>query len=190
MSKLTVGFAMTGSFCMFEIAIKQMEKLVEIGYNIIPIMSFNAFNLDTKFGKAADFRNRVEEICGRKIINSIPDAEPIGPQKLTDVMLIAPCTGNTLAKLCRAVTDTSVTMAAKAHLRTQRPLVLALATNDALGASAQNLGRALNTKNVYFVPLRQDDPENKPTSLVCDFEKISETLTAALENKQIQPIFV
>ncbi len=190
MNKITVGFAMTGSFCMFETAIKQMEKLVEMDYNVIPIMSFNAFNLDTKFGKAIDFRNIVEKICEKKIINSIPDAEPIGPQKLTDIMLIAPCTGNTLAKLCNAVTDTSVTMAAKAHLRTQRPLVLALATNDALGASAQNLGRALNTKNLYFVPLRPDDHKNKPTSLVCDFEKIPETLTAALENKQIQPIFV
>ena len=190
MNKYTVGFAMTGSFCTFAKAIEVMEKLAQIGYDVVPIMSFNAFNLDTKFGKAADFKEKIKKICGREIINSIPDAEPIGPKKLVDVMLIAPCTGNTLAKLCRAITDTPVTMAAKSHLRIQRPVVIALATNDALGASAQNFGKALNTKNIYFVPMKQDDPTNKPTSLVANFDMIPETLDLALEHKQIQQVFI
>lgn len=188
-SKVTLGFAMCGSFCTLSKSIDQMEKLSEIGYDILPIMSFNVSNLDTKFGKAQDFKNRVESICGKSIIDTIVKAEPIGPQKMADIMLIAPCTGNTLAKLCHAVTDTPVLMAAKSHLRIQRPIVIALATNDALGASAKNIGKALNTKNLYFVPMSQDDPENKPTSMVAHFDLIPETIESALNKQQIQPIF-
>ncbi len=189
MSKGTVGFAMSGSFCTLEKAIDQMKKLRELDYDILPIMSFNVFNLDTKFGKASDFKNKVEGICGKPIISTIVDAEPIGPEKMADVMLIAPCTGNTAAKLCHAVTDTPVLMAAKSHLRIQRPVVITLATNDALGASAKNIGKLLNTKNIYFVPLSQDDPEKKPMSLVAHFNLIPETIDLALQNRQIQPVF-
>lgn len=189
MSKVTVGFAMCGSFCTLGKAIDQMEQLSELGYDILPIMSFNVSSLDTKFGKAADFKNRVENICSKTIINTIVEAEPIGPQKMTDVMLVAPCTGNTLAKLCHGITDTPVLMAVKSHLRIQRPVLIALATNDALGASAKNIGKAMNTKNLYFVPLSQDDPENKPTSLVAHFNLIPESIESALHKQQIQPVF-
>ena len=166
-----------------------MTKLINNGFKIIPIMSFNAANTDTKFGKASDFKQEIEDICNRKIICTIPDAEPIGPKKMVDVLAICPCTGNTLGKLCNAITDTPVIMAAKSHLRIQRPVVIALATNDALGASAQNIGKALNTKNIFFVPLKQDDPKNKPQSLVANFDLLEETINMAINNKQIQPIF-
>lgn len=190
MKKHTVGFAICGSFCTFSKSLEQMRKLIEHGYDIIPIMSFNASNIDTRFGKADDFKREIEEISGKKIINSIEDAEPIGPKKMADIMIIAPCTGNTLAKLCSAVTDTPVTMAAKSHLRIQRPLIICLATNDALGASAQNIGKYINTKNIFFVPLKQDDPLNKPNSLVADFNMIIPTIKLALKGKQLQPIFI
>lgn len=189
MSKITLGFAMCGSFCTLEKAIEQMEKLSQLGYDILPIMSFNVVSLDTKFGKAKDFINRVEQICGKPVINTIQGAEPIGPQKVADLMLVAPCTGNTLAKLCHGITDTPVLMAIKSHLRIQRPVVIALATNDALGASAKNIGKAMNTKNLYFAPMNQDDPQNKPTSLVAHFDLIPETIAQALEHHQIQPLF-
>ena len=189
MSKITVGFAMCGSFCTLEKAIDQMEKLSQLGYDILPIMSFNVATLDTKFGKAKGFISRVENICGKSVISTITGAEPIGPQKLADIMLIAPCTGNTLAKLCRGITDTPVLMAIKSHLRIQRPVVIALATNDALGGSAKNIGKAMNTKHMYFVPMNQDDPQNKTTSLVAHFDLIPETIENALRNRQIQPLF-
>ncbi len=189
MSKITIGFAMCGSFCTLEKAINQMEKLVALGYDILPIMSFNVSSLDTKFGKASDFKNRIKNICGKSIISTIVEAEPIGPQKIADIIVVAPCTGNTLAKLCYGITDTPVLMALKSHLRIQRPVVIALATNDALGASAKNIGKAINTKNLYFVPMSQDDPENKPTSLVAYFDLIPESIESALQNHQIQPVF-
>ncbi|MDP4119621.1 MAG: dipicolinate synthase subunit B [Bacillota bacterium] len=189
MNQKTVGFAMCGSFCTFQKALLQMRKLVSLGYHVLPIMSQNAYSTDTRFGKAVDFISEIELICGEKIIHTIHDAEPIGPQKMCDVLTICPCTGNTLAKLCLGVTDTAVTMAAKSHLRTKGPLVIAAATNDALGASAQNIGRLLNTKSVYFVPLSQDDPINKPNSLVAHFDLLPECVEQALEGKQIQPIF-
>lgn len=188
MKKLTVGFVMCGSFCTLSKAINQMEKLSET-YNIIPIMSYNVYSMDTKFGKASDFIKKTEEICNKKIINTIPDAEPIGPKKLADIILIAPCSGNTLAKLSHGITDTPALMAVKSHLRIKRPVVIALATNDALGASAKNLGMLLNTKNIYFVPMSQDDFQNKPNSMVADFNLIPQTLEMALIGKQIQPIF-
>lgn len=188
MTRTTVGFAMCGSFCTFSKAIPQMQTLVDIGYNVLPIMSFNASTTDTRFGKAKDFISQVEEITGNKLINSIKGAEPLGPKKMTDIMLIAPCTGNTIAKLCSAVTDTPVTMAAKSHLRQEKPLVIAIATNDALGASAQNIGRMMNTKHIYFVPFSQDDPVKKPKSLVAHFELIPDVISLALEGKQLQPV--
>ena len=188
MNGITVGFAMCGSFCTFSKALEQMEKLAELGYDILPIMSFNAYNTDTRFGKAEDIRNRIEMICGKKIINTIKDAEPIGPKKMTDIMLIAPCTGNTIAKLSYAITDTPVTMAAKSHLRQGKPLLISIATNDALGASAQNIGRMLNTRHVYFVPFSQDNAEKKPNSLVAHFDLIPKSIEYALNETQIQPI--
>lgn len=190
MKKISLAYVICGSFCIMERSIKEMEKLSKSGYEIIPIMSYNAFNWDTKFGKALDFRLKIENICGKQIIHTIPDAEPIGPKKMADIMLIAPCTGNTLAKLTNGITDTPALMAAKSHLRINRPLVIALATNDALGASAQNLGKILNTKNVYMVPLKQDSPTAKPHSMVSNFDLISETIDMAMNNKQIQPCFI
>ncbi len=189
MKEYTVGYALCGSFCTFRNSISQIKKLIKNGFKIIPIMSFNAASTDTKFGKSSDFKQEIEDICKTKIISTIPDAEPIGPKKMVDIMVICPCTGNTLAKLCNAITDTPVIMAAKSHLRIQRPVVIALATNDALGASAQNIGKAINMKNIFFVPLKQDDPKNKPQSLVANFDLLEETINMAINNKQIQPIF-
>lgn len=190
MNKLKIGFAMCGSFCTLSKCISEMQKLKDIGHDVFPIMSFNTFELDTKFGTANEFKNRIQNICENKeIIHTIPQAEPIGPANLADVILIAPCTGNTLAKLCRGITDTPVTMAAKSQLRIRKPVVIALASNDALGASAQNIGKMLNAKNIYFVPMSQDDPEKKPNSLVAHFDLIPETIELALQNKQIQPVF-
>ncbi len=188
MKNLTIGFVMCGSFCTLSNSIDQMEKLSKT-YNIIPIMSYNVYNMDTKFGKASDFIKRVEEISGKKIIKTIQEAEPIGPKKLADLVLVAPCSGNTLAKLSHGITDTPALMAIKSHLRIKRPVVIALATNDALGASAKNIGTVLNIKNIYFVPLTQDDFENKPNSMIADFNLIPKTIELALNHKQIQPLF-
>lgn len=188
MTKATIGFAMCGSFCTFSKALKQMEKLAE-EYHILPIMSQNAYATDTRFGKAKEFVEKIEEIAKEKVIHTIPGAEPIGPKKMCDLLLIAPCTGNTLAKLTLGVTDTAVTMAAKSHLRIQRPVLLSVATNDALGASAQNIGRLLNTKNIFFVPMEQDDYVKKPNSLVSKFELIPQCVELALQKQQPQPVF-
>ena len=189
MKKIKLAFAMCGSFCTMSTAIDQMENLTKLDYDILPIMSFNAYSLDTKFGKAKDFIERIENICSKKILKSLVDVEPIGPQNLADIMIVCPCTGNTLSKICRATTDTPVTLGVKSHLRVQKPVVISLATNDALGASAVNLGKALNTKYLYFVPLSQDDYIKKPASLVANFELVPETLKCALNGNQIQPIF-
>ena len=179
LKNIKVGFALTGSFCTFEKTIEQMEKLVKLGAEVIPIMSYNAYNLDTKFGTALEHINKIKQISNKDIIHTIQEAEPIGPKKMTDIMLIAPCSGNTIAKL-----------AAKSHLRNQRPLVIAISTNDALSGSAENIGKLLNRRNYYFVPFRQDNPITKPNSLVFDPEYIEETLSKALENEQIQPIIL
>ncbi len=189
MPKASIGFAMCGSFCTFSRAIPQMERLVETGYSVIPIMSETAYSTDTRFGKAADFADKIEKLTGREIIHTIGAAEPIGPKKLCDLIVVAPCTGNTLAKLSHGVTDTAVTMAVKSHLRIQRPVLLCAATNDGLGATAQNLGRLLNTKNIFFVPMSQDDYVNKPNSLVAHFELLPECVQQALEGVQPQPVF-
>lgn len=189
MNSVRLGFAMCGSFCTLRRAIEQLEGLVKEGYDILPIMSENTYSTDTYFGNASDFIQHVQSLTGKDILHTIPQAEPIGPKKLLDCLVIAPCTGNTLAKLANGVTDTAVTMAAKAHLRNGRPLVIALATNDALGANAKNFGMLINAKNTYFVPVNQDDPVKKPQSLVANLAQISETVKAALEGRQLQPIF-
>ncbi|MBR1483443.1 MAG: dipicolinate synthase subunit B [Ruminococcus sp.] len=189
MTKATIGFAMCGSFCTFSKAFEQMRALKEDGYEVIPMMSGNASSTDTRFGTAREMVKRAEEITGRHVLTTSVETEPIGPKGLCDLLVIAPCTGNTLAKLALGVTDTSVTMAAKSHLRVLRPVLLCVATNDALGASAQNIGRLLNTKNIYFVPLRQDDPVKKPNSLVADFGQLVPCVEAALEKRQVQPVF-
>ncbi len=185
-----IGFAFTGSFCTFDKVINELYELSQKYNNITPIMSPVAFSVDTRFGKAQDFREKISSICKNEIISTIPAAEPIGPKKLFDALIIAPCTGNTLAKLASAVTDNSVTMAAKAHLRNERPLIIAPSTNDGLGANAKNIGLLLNTKNIYFVPFGQDDPFKKHNSLVADFSQIIPTLENALQGKQIQPLLV
>ena len=189
MKKATIGFAMCGSFCTFSKAFEQMRRLVEGDFDVIPIMSGNAASTDTRFGTAEEMRKKAEKITGRSVLTTSVETEPIGPKNLCDVLVIAPCTGNTLAKLSLGVTDTSVTMAAKSHLRVLKPVLLCVATNDALGASAQNIGRLLNTKNIYLVPLRQDDPVKKPNSLVADFDKLPLCVEAALEKRQVQPVF-
>ncbi len=184
------GFAMCGSYCTHKYALEQLEELIKRGYDILPIMSENVYSTDTRFGKAADTVRRVEELCRRKVIHTVADAEPIGPSLKLDAMIIAPCTGNTLAKMANGITDTAVTMAAKAHLRSDRTLVIALATNDALSANLKNIGQMLTRKCVYFVPLYQDDPEKKPHSLVARFSSLLPTLEAATEGKQYGKLFV
>ena len=188
MTGITVGYALCGSFCTFSKTIPQIEELIKRGAKVLPIMSETAYKTSTRFGKAEEFISEIERITENKIIHTISDAEPIGPKKMCDLLIIAPCTGNTLSKLANGVTDTCVTMAAKSHLRIKRPVLLCIATNDGLGASAQNIGRLLNTKNIYFVPFGQDDPEKKPNSLVADFSRISDSAIEALSHRQIQPL--
>lgn len=188
MPKPSIGFAMCGSFCTFSRVLPVMEALLHDGCDVIPIMSETAYSTDTRFGKAADFTDKIEKLTNHKIIHTIGDTEPIGPREMCDLLIVAPCTGNTLAKLAHGITDTAVTMAVKSHLRILRPVLLCAATNDALGASAQNIGRLMNTKNIYFVPLSQDDPQKKPNSLVADFSKIPEYADKALAGVQAQPV--
>lgn len=187
---LKIGFALTGSFCTFSKTILKMKELVKEGATVLPIMSYNAYELDTKFGKAEDFIAQIEKITGNKIIHTIQGAEPIGPKKLTDIMLVAPATGNTMAKLANGITDTPVTMAVKSHLRNNNPVIIAVSTNDALSGSAQNIGTLLNRKNYYFVPFRQDNPITKPRSIVFDEEYIIKTIEYTLDGEQIQPIML
>ena len=187
--KIRLGFAVCGSFCTFKRVLEELEKLAK-EYDITPIMSSGAAFTDTRFGKAEDLRRRITEICGKEPITTIAGAEPIGPQALLDVLVIEPCTGNTLGKLANGITDTAVTMAAQAHLRNGRPVVLAVSTNDALGASARNIGTLMNAKNIYFVPMRQDAPQGKPASVVANFAKTGAAIKAALEGKQVQPVLV
>lgn len=187
--KIRLGFAVCGSFCTFKRVLEELEKLAK-EYDITPIMSSGAAFTDTRFGKAEDLRRRITEICGKEPITTIAGAEPIGPQALLDVLVIEPCTGNTLGKLANGITDTAVTMAAKAHLRNGRPVVLAVSTNDALGTSARNIGTLMNAKNIYFVPMRQDAPQGKPASVVANFAKTGAAIKAALEGKQVQPVLV
>ena len=190
MGDLTFGYALTGSFCTFEKNLQQIGYLVSKGINILPIMSFNAYKLDTRFGAAESFINRIEEITGNKIIHTITAAEPIGPKSMLDLLIVSPCTGNTLAKLAYGVYDTPVTLAVKSHLRNQKPVLIGVSSNDSLSSSGKNIGALLNYKHYYFVPMRQDNPEGKPFSVVCDFEKIYDASLRALNGQQIQPILV
>ncbi|MBO4217763.1 MAG: dipicolinate synthase subunit B [Clostridia bacterium] len=185
---LKVGYALCGSFCTISRALSAAEELA--GYcELVPIVSANVKNTDTRFGTAASVCERLSSLCGREIICTVEAAEPLGPAEPLDALVIAPCTGNTLAKLANGITDSAVTMAAKAHLRQGRPLLIALASNDALSANLKNVAALLNRKSVYFVPMAQDDPAKKPSSLVAEFGLVTEALNAALEGKQIYPVF-
>ena len=191
LSGKNIGFAFTGSFCTFNKTIEELKKLKNIKNTIItPIMSFNSYNLDSKFGKAIDFIEKIENITQNKIIHTIQDAEPIGPKKMFDILIVAPCSGNTIAKLANDIIDTPVCMAVKSHLRNNSPVVIAISTNNALSGSAENIGKLLNRKNYYFVPFKQDNPITKPNSLVFDAKYIIKTLEYALDNEQIQPILL
>ena len=185
-----IGCAMTGSFCTFRAAFDAWRALRATGAELIPILSFNAGSLDNRFYTAADARQILTEICGHEILDSIPAVEPIGPKKLLDLLIVAPCTGNTLAKIAAGITDTPVALAVKSHLRNARPVLLAISTNDALSGSAQNIGKLLNTRNIYFVPFRQDDPTGKPNSVVARFDLLPESAKLALQGRQIQPILL
>ena len=186
--QLTLGFAMCGSFCTFDAVLTQLEAIRAEFPKIIPIMSTVSYETDTRFGTAEDFRARLERACGQPVIHTIAQAEPIGPKKLLDVLVIAPCTGNTLAKLANGIADTPVTLAAKAHLRNERPIVIAVSTNDALAGNAENIGKLLARGHYFFVPMRQDNAIKKPRSVVADFTRLPETIRAALDGRQLQPL--
>ncbi len=186
---MKIGIGICGSFCTFGKLFPVMEALAK-AHELVPIFSPAAYGTDTRFGTAAEHVRRAEEICGRTVLHTLPQVEPIGPKGLLDVLVIAPCTGNTLAKLAHGIADTAVTMAAKSHLRNGRPLVIGISTNDGLGAAAENIGRLLARKHIYFVPFGQDDPFGKPRSTVADWEKLAETVEAAAQGKQIQPILL
>ncbi|MDR1631140.1 MAG: dipicolinate synthase subunit B [Oscillospiraceae bacterium] len=190
MDQITAGFALTGSFCTFSEVIPEIKHLTDLGIRVVPIMSDNAYKTDTRFGKAEDFVAQLREITGSDVLHTINDAEPIGPKKLLDVLIVAPCTGNTLAKITAGIADTAVTLAVKSHLRNQRPVLIGISTNDALSTAAKNIGHLHNRKHVYFIPYTQDDSENKPNSIVADFTKIPQAMEAALAGKQIQPILL
>lgn len=185
-----IGFVFTGSFCTFKKTIPQMKKLKDIGADILPIMSFNSYNLDTKFGKAKDFIKEIEEICEKEIIHTIQGAEPIGPSHLTDIMIVAPASGNTMSKLASDIIDTPATMAVKSHLRNNLPVVIAPSTNNGLGANMASIAALINRRNYYFVPFRQDNPITKPRSIVFDPEYIVKTIELALDGEQIEPILL
>lgn len=188
LSDLNIGFALTGSFCTYEKVFAQIKQLVDTGATLTTIFSYNAQNIDSRFGKAKDFLNQAAELTNKPPITTIEDAEPLGPKNMLDVLVVAPCTGNTLSKLANGITDTPVLMAMKGHLRNNKPLILAVATNDALSMSLKNIGLLMNTKNIYFVPFSQDDCMKKPNSMIAHMNLISETILAALEGKQLQPI--
>lgn len=190
LSGCNIGFAITGSFCTFDKIKPQIKVLKDEGANVIPVFSNSAYNFDTRFSKAADFVKDVCELAGCEGINTIQKAEPVGPGKLFDIMIIAPCTGNTAAKLSCGITDSPVLMAAKAHMRNNRPLVISISTNDALGINFQNIGKLMVMKNIYFVPFGQDNYVSKPNSMIADLSKIKETLETALDGSQLQPVII
>ncbi len=187
---LRLGWALSGSFCCFERVLSQIENLTSQGMDITPILSFNAATLDTRFGTAASFRERLTGMTGHEPLLTLTDVEPIGPKGYFDVLVVAPCTGSTLGKLANGISDTPVTLAVKSHLRREKPVVLAVSTNDAMGASFRNIALLKNVKNLYLVPLGQDDAVQKPNSLVADFTRIGDTVAMAMEGKQIQPLLL
>lgn len=186
---MNIGFAMCGSFCTYDRVFPVMETLAR-EYTLTPIFSPSAYSVDSRFGTAQEHIRRASDICGMDPLYTIAQVEPIGPKKLLDALIIAPCTGNTLAKLAHSIADTSVTMAAKSHLRNGRPVLVAVSTNDALAGAAENIGKLLARKHYYFVPFGQDDAQKKPTSMVADFAKIPAALSAALEGRQLQPLLI
>lgn len=183
-----IGYAICGSFCTHKKTLEVLKAFVNSGIEILPILSENAYNISTRFGKSEDLRKKIEEMTKNKIIHTIEESEPIGPNSDLEAMIIAPCTGNTLAKMAIGISDTSVTMAAKAHMRNQKPLVIGLCSNDALSSNLSNIGIMLNKKNVFFAPMYQDDTDLKPASLICDMDLIMPTYELALQRKQIQPV--
>ena len=185
---IRIGFAMTGSFCTLERSLEALRQLREQYDDLQPILSETAYATDTRFMLASELVAQVEQICGKPVWHTIPQVEPIGPKGLLDLLIVAPCTGNTLAKLASGITDSSVTMAVKAHMRNERAVILAVSTNDGLSAAAKNIGELLARRNIYFVPFGQDDPVNKPRSLVAHMELLPETVSAALWNTQLQPL--
>lgn len=187
-SNYNIGYGITGSFCTFTRTRKEVQRLKEMGANVIPIFSYNAQSCDTRFGSAKEFVDGICSITGNEGMKTLSQAEPIGPNNFLDVMVIAPCTGNTAAKLCNGITDTPVLMAAKAHMRNGKPLVIAISTNDALGVSFQNIGRLMNMKNIYFVPFAQDNYKSKPNSMIALMELIPDAIEMAMKGKQLQPV--
>ena len=188
MEALRIGLALTGSYCTYDKALAALEALAQ-RHDVTALMSENAHATDTRFGDAAGFVKRLEELTGKPVLHTIVQTEPVGPQALFDVLAVAPCTGNTAAKLAAGITDTAVTMAVKSQLRGGKPVVLAFGSNDGLGVSAKNIGELLNRKHIYFVPMFQDDPRNKPRSLASDYALLEETILAACEGRQLEPIF-
>ena len=184
-----IGYAFCGSFCTISRSYAEMLRLISAGYEVLPIMSESVYTTDTRFGKAEELRERVERVTGRKIIHTVVEAEPLGPKTPLEALVIAPCTGNTLAKIASGITDTAVTMAAKAHLRCDRPTLISLASNDSLSQNLSNIATLLLRKRVFFVPMKQDDPDAKPHSLVAEFSEIPEALATALKDRQLRPLF-
>lgn len=187
METLRLGLALTGSYCTYDKALAALETLAR-RYDVTALMSENAYATDTRFGEAAAYIRRLEELTGKPVLHTVAETEPVGPKELFDVLAVAPCTGNTAAKLAAGITDTAVTMAVKSQLRSGKPVVLAFGSNDGLGVSARNIGELLNRKNIYFVPMYQDDPVKKPRSLASDYARLEETILAAREGRQIEPI--
>ncbi len=185
-----ICYAMCGSFCTLQHSFDILEAMAHGGVDFLPVMSEKTYSTDTRFGKAEHHIFKFEEICSKKVIHTIQDAEPIGPKLRPDAMIICPCTGNTLSKIANGITDSAVTMAAKSHLRNNKPLVIALATNDALSANLVNIGKLSSRKNIYFVPMHQDDPDKKPSSLIAKFEMLPETLEKAMSGQQVMPLFL
>ena len=185
-----LGYAFCGSFCTHQRSLEELQKLIEAGYDVLPIFSDSVWTTDTRFGTALELKERVEALCNKRVIHTVVDAEPIGPKTPLDALIVCPCTGNTLAKIANGITDTPVCMAVKAHLRSDRPLILSLASNDALSANLKNIATLLSRKQVYFVPMVQDDPEKKPHSLVADFSLLQATLASALQGRQYRRLFL
>jgi len=185
LSSRRIGFAMTGSFCTFSRIFPQISRLKELGAELFPILSYNAYNLDTRFFPAEEVRSRLRSLCGKDVLHTLQEVEPIGPRHLLDLLIVAPCTGNTLGKLAAGIIDTPVTMAVKSQLRNSRPVLLAVSTNDGLGASARSIGSLMTAREMYFVPYGQDDPDGKPASLVASMEFIPEAAAAALAGRQL-----